>query len=130
MTIRSASLRLCLLASLCLAATPSFANDHGGGAPAAASIKFITNLGSRKYVQFEMVLETAAPEVGMELNGRLPILQHRILLMLSDESVESLTPIQGKLKLQEKIQEIANKLVGETPKTGVKEVLFTSFIIQ
>lgn len=123
-------LPFCFLAGFGMASAPASASDHGGGGQAAAPIKFITNLGNRKYMQFDMVLEFAAPEADQELTARRPQLQHRILLMLSDESVESLMPVQGKLKLQEKILEVANKLIGETPKTGVKEVLFTSFIIQ
>jgi flagellar FliL protein len=109
----------------------SQANDHGGGGGGGnAPMKFTTNVGLSKYLQFEVVLEVAKPEAEAALAGVKPKLQHQILLQLSDETIESLLTLEGKLKLQERIKEIANRLIDETPKTGVKEVLFTSFIIQ
>jgi flagellar FliL protein len=100
--------------------------DQGGGAP----LKFTTNLGASRYLQFEVVLEAANPEADHHLAMYKPRLQHEIILMLSGESQENLQTLKGKLELQAKIQEIANHIIHETPKSGIKDVLFTSFIIQ
>lgn len=102
--------------------------DHGGGG--GAPLKFTTNLGTSRYLQFEVVLEAADPEADHHLAMYKPRLQHEIILMLSGESQENLQTLKGKLELQAKIQEIANHIIHETPKTGIKDVLFTSFIIQ
>ena len=124
--LRILSLLLCALWF-----TASQANDHGGGGGGGnAPLKFTTNLGNGKYVLFDLVLETAGPEADQALNALKPMLQHRVLLLLSGETVETLMPLEGKIKLQEKIRDMANKLIGEKPKTGVKDALFTNFIIQ
>lgn len=121
---------LFVLALLLAAALPVQAGDHGGGGGAPAPLKFITNLGTSRYVVFEMVTEAATPEAAHLLETLKPRLQHRILLLLSDKTEESLVTVKGKIELQEEILDIANEIIDETPKTGIKEILFTNFILQ
>lgn len=126
---RSMRVRAWLLVCM-LAASPVWASDGHGGGGGAAPLKFTTNLGPKSYLQFEIVLDTATPDAAHELEVFRPRLQHEIILMLSTQTDEHLRTLKGKLELQAHIQEIANHLIHETPKTGVKDVLFTSFIIQ
>lgn len=123
-----------IVSCLCLfAAMPVQASEHGGGAPAAAPLKFTVNLGSPfggHYLQFEVVLESASPEVGQAIALYRPKIQHQVILLLSGEEEEALRTRKGKEELMDKIQETVNKILNETAKTGVTEVLFTNFIIQ
>jgi len=121
---------LCLTLATCLSIGQALASEHGGGGGGNTPIKFTTNLGSNKYLQFEMLLEAAKPDAEQALAVQKPRLQHQIILLLSQLTFESLITLKGKLELQEMIKEIANKLIDETEKTGIKEVLFASFIIQ
>lgn len=110
------------------------ANDHGGGASGPEPLKFTVNVASPngvgRYLQVEMVFETAHPEAGQMIASLKPKVQHQIILLLSGENVDHLRTRQGKHELVEKIIEAVNKVIDETEKTGVKEVLFTNFIIQ
>ncbi len=107
----------------------ALASDHGGGG-GDPPLKFVTNLGPSRYLAFELVLDPATPEVAHHLSMYRPRLQHEIILMLSGQTPEMLQTLKGKLHLQAEIQEIANHIIHENEKTGVKDVMFTSFIIQ
>jgi flagellar FliL protein len=59
------------------------------------------------------------------------------MLILSSKKASELAPREGKEALAEEIRESINGVIGETPTKGkkaadepIKEVLFTSFIIQ
>lgn len=110
------------------------ANDHGGGASGPEPFKFIVNLGAPssggKYLQVEMVFEGATPEVAHHVSANKPKIQHALILLLSGEEAGKLLTLQGKKDLMAEIVETVNHVLHENEKTGVKEVLFTSFIIQ
>lgn len=106
-----------------------WANDHGGGG-GPEPLKFTVNLGKTKYLQVEMVLVGASPEVEHELAALRPRLMHEIILLLSEQLPEKLVTREGKHLLMADVIEAANHVIHENEKTGVKEVLFTSFIIQ
>jgi len=107
----------------------------GGGGPSGPEpLKFTVNLqgvnGDNKYLQIELVFETATPESGQSLVTYKARIQHAIILLLSGQEADQLRTRQGKHHLVGEIIEQVNKVIDETEKTGVKEVLFTSFIIQ
>jgi len=110
----------------------ALANDHGGGAP--ESMKFTVNVGNPsgegRFLQVEMVFDFASPEVAHHLSEHKPKVQHQIILLLAEEDVGNLQTVKGKVALMERIVEEVNHILHETPKTGVKEVFFTNFIIQ
>ena len=119
----------------CLLQVPAaLANDHGGGAAGPAPLKFIVNLGDPanggKYLQVQMVFEAAGPEAEHLLAVYQPKIQHALILLLSSKDVATLLTLKGKKDLMESIIETVNHLLHETEKTGLKEVFFTSFIIQ
>lgn len=120
------------LLGLALQAPLALANDHGGGegGGGGAPMVFTVNLGATRYLQVGLIVEPATPEAGIQFNARKPRFQHRVLLLLGEQTQENLLTLPGKLKLQESIRDIANEIIDETPKTGIKEVLFSNFIIQ
>lgn len=127
MIARSCSVLLCLFAFL---AMPALANEGGGGA-AAEPLRFVVNLaGSGRILQVDMMFEAAHAEVDAALKTIRPKVQHKLLILLSSEQPEQLLTLAGKKALAESIRDVLNKLLDETPKSGVKEVLFTNFIIQ
>lgn len=126
MIARSCSVLLCLFAFL---AAPAFANEGGGAA--AEPLRFVVNLaGSGRILQVDMVFEVAHAEVDGTLKAIRPKVQHKLIILLSSEQPEQLLTLEGKKALAESIRDVLNKLLDETPKSGVKEVLFTNFIIQ
>ncbi len=110
------------------------AQASGGGPSGQEPLKFTVNLqgvnGDNKYLQIEFVLETAKPEAVQALATYKARIQHAIILLLSGQEADQLRTRQGKHQLVGEIIELVNKVIDETEKTGVNEVLFTSFIIQ
>lgn len=107
----------------------------GGEAAGPEPFKFTVNVASEgtpggKYLQVEVVFEFAKPEAAHSIATLKPKVQHAMILVLSSENAEQLRTRPGKHKLVEKIIESVNKVIDENEKTGVKDVLFTSFIIQ
>lgn len=124
-----------ILGLVLLMTLPVFAAEHGGGGAAGAEpMAFVVNVGNSaetlRFLQIAMVLEYASPEVAVRFTEIKPKLQHRIILMLSSEEIANLQTVKGKQDLQARIAKDLNTLVGETEETGVKEVLFTNFILQ
>ena len=110
------------------------ANDHGGAPAGPEPLKFTVNVASAssvgRYLQLEIVFETVKPEVAQTIASLKPKVQHAIILVLAGENAEALRSRKGKEELMAKIIDAVNKVIDENEKTGVKEVLFTSFIIQ
>jgi flagellar FliL protein len=127
-------LRRLIQAALIIAVLPAFASGGGGGGGGPEPLQFTVNIGNStsvmRFLQVTMVFELGSPEVGVHLAALKPKAQHQIILRLTSEEVANLQTTKGKQALQENIAADLNKLLGETSKHGVKEVLFTSFIIQ
>jgi len=70
------------------------------------------------------------PEAEHLLASYQPKIQHALILLLSSKDVATLLTLKGKKDLMEEIIETVNHQLHETEKTGIKEVFFTSFIIQ
>jgi len=105
------------------------ANDHGGGGAPEATI-FTVNLGKENYLQFGLIFETATPEAAHSLASYKPKIQHEIILLLSGKDATKLRTLEGKKELIEELVGLANHVIHEDVKTGIKEVLFTKFLIQ
>lgn len=105
------------------------ANDHGGGG-APEPMVFTVNLGKENYLQFGLILEAATPEAAHSLASYKPKIQHEIILLLSGKDAGKLRTLEGKKELIEELHELANHVIHEDEKTGIKEVLFTKFLIQ
>lgn len=117
-----------LLALALLLPLPSLASD-GGGAPSEPLV-FTVNLGKENYLQFGLILEPAVPEAASALAAYKPKIQHAIILLLSGKEVAKLRTLAGKKELIEELVELANLAIREDEKTGVKDALFTRFLIQ
>lgn len=121
------------LLALFLLALPASANE-GAAVAAPEPLKFVVNLGNPalggQVISLELVLEGNGPETIQSVHMYKPKIQHEIILLLSGEDAGNLRTLEGKHGLADKIQEVANRVLKETPKTGVKEVLFTKFLIQ
>lgn len=109
---------------------PSLASDHGGGGGAPEPMVFTVNLGTENYLQFGLILEPAVPEAAGAIAAYKPRIQHEIILLLSSKEVAKLRTLAGKKELIEELIELANHAIHEDEKTGVKEALFTQFLIQ
>ena len=105
------------------------ANDHGGGG-APEPMVFTFNLGDKAYVQFGLIFETGSPEAAHELVVYRPKIQHQIILLMSGKEEAHLRTLAGKKELIEEIIELTNHVIHDDKKSGVKEVLFTKFLIQ
>jgi flagellar FliL protein len=105
------------------------AGDHGGGG-APEPMVFTVNLGKDNYLQFGLIFEGVTPEVMHLLAGYKPRLQHEIILLLSGKDAANLRTLAGKKELIEEIITLGNHVIHEDEKTGIKEVLFTKFLIQ
>lgn len=127
--IRKAFLALGVIMLTCLLPFGASANDHGGGG-APEPMVFTFNLGDKAYVQFGLLFETGSPEAAHGVVAYRPKIQHEIILLMSGKEEAHLRTLAGKKELIEEIIELANHVIHEDRKAGVKEVLFTKFLIQ
>ena len=129
--------RLVLFCALA-AALPTWASEHGGGEAAAPArpepMQFTVNVGDPvadpRYLQVTMEFDYARPEATQKLAAIKPKVQHRLILLLCGEDVGSLRTTKGKQDVQDRIVKELNELIAETPRSGVRDVFFTNFIIQ
>lgn len=126
--------RLLALSLLMLLSPLSAYANEGAAAAAPEPLKFVVNLGNPatggQVISLELVLDGNGPETIQSVHMYKPKIQHEIILLLSGEDANNLRTLEGKQSLADKIQTVANQVLKETPKTGVKEVLFTKFLIQ
>lgn len=89
-----------------------------------------------QYLQVTLSLEAEDPAIGEKLKVYTPKLRNKIMLLLSSKKASELAPKEGKEQLAMEIRDEINAILqpGGKGKKGeelpVKEVLFTSFIIQ
>jgi flagellar FliL protein len=106
---------------------------EGGGKDLLAKVDaIIVNLQGPppKYVQVEMILKLAKPELAERVKSNMPVIRNKMILILSSKTASQLEPIEGKQKLIHESKDAINQGLGLTEKEGVTDVLFSSFIIQ
>jgi flagellar FliL protein len=93
---------------------------------------FTVNLADgESYLQVEINLKVAGPEVSDKLKERMPEVKDGVLRLLSSQSAEELGTMEGKDKLATEVQKNVNEILGiKKASKGVQKVLFPAFIIQ
>jgi flagellar protein FliL len=101
------------------------------------TVNLVPESGSDQYLQITINVEALDAAVGEKLKVHMPKLRNKIMLILSSKKASELAPREGKEQLAEELKETMNAIIGNgEPAKGkkaegpVKEVLFTSFIIQ
>ncbi len=93
-------------------------------------VNFQDPSGSR-YLQITLEVMTYDPEVVTAIESHMPVLRNNLLLLLSAQSLESLSTLEGKQEMRADIlAEIQAVLTERTGKAGVEEVYFTTFVMQ
>ncbi len=84
-----------------------------------------------KYLQLDMSLQVASPEVSEHLKQQMPAVRNKLLFLLSSKKASEVTNMEGKKKLSDEI--LAELKKPFTPGGKAPEVLgvfFTSFVVQ
>jgi flagellar FliL protein len=130
---------ICCVMLIGLLATPIASAEGGGGegGPGAngllAKVDAITvNLAgpTQQYIQVEMTLKLAKPEVSEKIKAFMPVIRHNMILLLTTKESAQLAPMEGKQKLVQEAKKVINEALELREKDGVTDVLFSSFIIQ
>ncbi|MBS0347042.1 MAG: flagellar basal body-associated FliL family protein [Proteobacteria bacterium] len=150
LTVRAMLRAAVLCVSMLGVAVPALANDHGGGGGGGGEFVplevITTNLASEPggeghFIQIAITFRLSDPAAASVITAYMPIIRHKILLLLGSHSGSSLQSTQAREELVEEIKDVANATVGtparedkkgrRQPAVGpVKHALFTSFIIQ
>jgi flagellar FliL protein len=93
---------------------------------------FTVNLADQEsYLQVEISLKLADVKVQEQLKQRMPEVRDVLLRVLSSKTAEELMTPEGKAELAKEVRKEVNGVIGaKKADKGVKDVLFTSFIIQ
>ncbi len=123
-----------LLVAFLLATGAANAEEGGGGKDmlhAALEPITVNLLGpTRQYVQVEMSLRLAKPELVDKIKLYMPVVRNTMILLLTSKEVNQLTPLEGKMKLVQESKNALNRALGLSEKEGITDVLFTALIIQ
>lgn len=124
---------LILLFALTLTA-PVYANSGAkeGGASAVAKLEaFTVNLSDfSRYLQVSVTLQMANPELGERIKMFMPIIRHKLILILSSKDSAHIQSPDGKQELMEEIKESLNKVLDLKEHDGVTDIFFENFVIQ
>ncbi len=86
--------------------------------------------GKDHFLACSMELKIAEPEAQAALSARMPEVKNLVLITLSAQTPDSLTTVEGKTGLAQKLRDDLNALIDQDEDTGVADVFFTQFIIQ
>ncbi|MEN6585555.1 MAG: flagellar basal body-associated FliL family protein [Sulfuricella sp.] len=122
-----------LVAALLIFSASAQASEskEAGPSPYARMETLTVNLeGLTQYLQVNMVLKVAKPEVSESIKNWDPVIRHELILLLSSQKGEELATLEGKKKVMAAIKAAVNKILKLDDKTGVSDVLFETFVIQ
>jgi len=86
---------------------------------------------NNQYLQVGLTIKARETEVIQEITKQMPDIRNRILMLLSSKKAVEIAGIQGKQLLSQQIvEEIKKSLDSEELQDDIREVLFTSFVIQ
>ncbi|MBS0425376.1 MAG: flagellar basal body-associated protein FliL [Proteobacteria bacterium] len=86
---------------------------------------------NNQYLQVGLTIKARETEVIQEITKQMPDIRNRILMLLSSKKAAEIAGIQGKQLLSQQIaEEIKKSLDSEELQDDIREVLFTSFVIQ
>lgn len=86
---------------------------------------------NNQYLQVGLTIKARETEVIQEITKQMPDIRNRILMLLSSKKAAEIAGIQGKQLLSQQIvEEIKKSLGSEELQDDIREVLFTSFVIQ
>lgn len=92
---------------------------------------FTVNLaGGDHYLQLGIVLQLGNESVSNTVKPYLPIIRNRLLLLLSSKSPADLEGVENKDRLIREILESVRSALPGTGDRGIKNVLFSSMVIQ
>lgn len=122
-------------------ATRTHANSKAAQVPAheaqyfALSPAFVVNLTSDgeepHYLQVEVQLMSRDADLSKAIEHHAPAIRNRLLLLFSEQHADQLVERKGKERLQAlALDEARRVLKGETGKTGIEALYFTSFVVQ
>jgi len=129
-----AGLMSALLAGCLIQASDALANSGGEGTTGPAPMNFVINIGHTGYggmiLQLQVVTIPANTEAAKLLEAYLPMLQHRVIQVVSAMKPEELRDVADRDKLANQLVDELNADLDKNKRTGVKEVFFTSFVFQ
>lgn len=129
-----ATLALLIICAMLGQSAPLQASGGGGGASGPAPMTFVVNVGKTGIggliLQLQLVMVPATPEAAKLIDSFKPMLQHRVILVISGMTPERLRTMEGRNELAAALVEELNIDLETSEKDGVKEVFFTSFIFQ
>lgn len=130
-------LRMLVVVCFCVVVTPAHANSHGGGGGEGGGASyekmedFVVNLqGLKQMIQISFTLKPAKPEAGAKVKTYMPVIRHRVILLLCGKTAEELQTLPGKEKLIKEVRYTVNKAIELDSKEGIAEVLMEKIIIQ
>ncbi|ALQ50367.1 flagellar basal body-associated protein FliL [Nitrosomonas ureae] len=86
---------------------------------------------NNQYLQVGLTVKTRESEVVQEIAKQMPLIRNRILMLLSSKKAADISSIAGKQQLSQQVSdEIRQSIDSEDLQEDVREVLFTSFVIQ
>lgn len=86
---------------------------------------------NNQYLQVGLTVKVTETDVVQEIAKQMPAIRNRILMLLSSKKAAEIADIAGKQQLSQQIaDEIKQTLSGEEQQEDIREVLFTSFVIQ
>jgi flagellar FliL protein len=94
---------------------------------------FTVNLIGDQFLQLIISVEVEDQHVGDRLKSYTPKLRNNVMMLLSSKKSADLMTKEGKETLANEIRDLMNEILDPGVKAGhgpIKEVLFTSFIIQ
>ncbi|MBI3561391.1 MAG: flagellar basal body-associated FliL family protein [Gammaproteobacteria bacterium] len=119
----------------CVVVQASSGSGEAGASPYyEITTPFVVNLQDEtatKFLQVNAQLRLNRPDLKSQVTRYLPMIQHSMMLLLSEQDAKVIRSVEGKQKLREQaLKEIQTVLEKETGEPVVAEVLFTGFIIQ
>ena len=93
---------------------------------------FVVNLagGQERFAQIAVTIAVSDPKVSEPIKARSPLLRDRILRIVGAKKAEELLTGDGKEKLAKEILATVKEGMPASQRKLIKEVLFTSFIVQ
>ena len=122
-----------LLVAFLLMTSTVNANESGSKDNLNAKLEpIVVNLmGSDKQcIQIVLILQLAKQEVNERIKLYMPVIRHKLILLLNSKDANQLGSTEGKQKLVQESKDSINKTLELTDKEGVADVLFASFVIQ